>query len=69
MSWNTYVEDDGIHIVPVNDSQEHYLTVECFCEPEIRTKNGVPIFVHSAYDGREIVEQAEAIIKGVGSGS
>lgn len=69
MKWAIHVGEDGIHVVPIRDTEEHYITIDCLCEPEIRTEKGTPIFIHNAYDGREVVEQAEVIINGESNGS
>lgn len=57
-------EDGPTHIVPVNDSREHELTKDCWCNPymdeaclcgnELVTKG--EIWIHNAADGREQFE-------------
>ena len=56
-----------IHILPVNDLKEHVTKTTCSCNPDVRYRDehGVlpeAICVHNSWDGREIIEQAEALI-------
>ena len=58
-----------IHVYPVNDLREH-ITDEpgCLCDPEIRVEGATLIYIHNAFDHREIVEQAIDIMNGVDDG-
>lgn len=58
-----------IHIFPINDEQEHITDGPgCPCQPVIQyhdpdTGELMPeaLTIHSSFDGRELVEQAEEI--------
>lgn len=43
------------HVVPVNDTHEHDLTLNCWCKPKV--DDGVVI--HNSFDGRELFERGE----------
>jgi hypothetical protein len=48
------------HVFPVNDEQDHDLeSLNCHCGPRIDWENS--LVIHSSFDGRELVEMAEAI--------
>ena len=49
------------HVVPIDDLQLHR-SVDCACEPAVRVAGGGMMFVHNAWDHREIVEEAEKIL-------
>jgi hypothetical protein len=51
------------HIIPVNDLEEHEETTTCKCEPEVHHINNNMVIIHSAFDGREGLEQVEEILK------
>lgn len=65
-------EDDNtveLHVVPIEDSDGHQSGLNCHCEPYIEYKDpetgrkyDYPIIVHSAFDGRHIVEEANQIL-------
>lgn len=55
-------------LTPVNDSHPlpHFTgsfedSCACWCKPEVRMEAGYPLVIHSAFDGRELVEKAEAL--------
>ena len=50
-----------IHVMPVNDLIEHIEHEWCPCNPRIEEDG--QIIVHNAADNREIVEQANDLIK------
>lgn len=62
---------ETIHVFPNGDSRPHYLEGgDCACKPRVETsdpKTGKPypdggkLVIHRAFDGREIIEEAEAI--------
>ena len=52
-----------IEITPINDTKEHTSGSTCQCEPKIIWENGEMIVIHASYDGREALEEAEAILK------
>lgn len=47
-----------IHIIPLNDTQEHNLSDYCPCEPK-HDKQESNVIIHNAFDGREAVEWAQ----------
>ncbi len=51
------------HIVPLNDTKEHKESSTCSCEPEVKTVEGNMLVIHNAFDLREIVEEANEILK------
>ena len=57
--------ESDIHVYPVNDKREHFTEGPgCPCEPEIKVVGAALIYVHNAWDHREIVEQAIDIMNG-----
>ncbi len=52
------------HVYPVDDLFEHDLTGDtCGCEPVVELfENGSKLVIHNSYDGRELLEQARAIL-------
>jgi len=61
-----------IHIVPLNDSKPHNEDgTQCHCEPHVFFNDpetgktlAEPIVLHVAWDGREVMEEAEAFLRG-----
>lgn len=50
--------NEWVHIVPINDLQEHNTDNHiCDCNPELDHEN--ELVIHSAFDGRDLVELAE----------
>lgn len=56
------MEEEVLHIIPLNDEGEHEESSYCSCEPEVRLVNDVVLVIHNAYDGREAVEWANEIL-------
>lgn len=59
-----------IHVMPMNDDREHEETATCWCKPIVEDRDrktgrmyATPIVIHSAMDGRELIEQAIAANK------
>ncbi len=51
-----------VHTWPLNDKKGHDLeSIHCHCNPKIDWKNS--IVNHNSFDYREIIEEAEQIIK------
>lgn len=46
------------HVLPIDDLKEHSEESTCECCPELKMANGEMIFVHNAWDKRELREQA-----------
>lgn len=59
-----------IHVYPINDEREHDLDgTMCPCEPHVEwsdPETGEPyaqaLVIHRAFDGRDVIEEAERII-------
>jgi len=45
-----------IHVLPINDIDEHEETTTCKCEPTVIKEGDEFIVVHNSFDGREGVE-------------
>lgn len=52
-----------IHVLPINDIEEHEETTACKCEPTVLNENGEFIVVHNSFDGREGVEIVNELLK------
>jgi hypothetical protein len=52
------------HVVPTNDRQSHLWDEDCPCSPTIKVYGDDRVIVHNAWDYREIIEQAVAILNG-----
>ena len=53
--WSVLEFHDTIHVLPNNDKEPHHFT-DCHCG----VKYVDSIYVHSSFDGREILERMEA---------
>lgn len=53
------------HVLPVGDLHEHSNNVDepCPCNPKVQEVDGDMVLVHNAWDLREVVEEAQAILK------
>lgn len=52
------------HVYPLRDERPHVLEgTECPCNPEVDWTGPEALVIHSAFDGRELIEQAELIFK------
>lgn len=51
-----------IHVMPIDDIEEHEESTTCKCEPKVLHENGEMIVVHNSFDGREGVEWANEIL-------
>ena len=52
----------SLHIIPINDLKEHEECSTCECSPKSIIENGEMLFVHNAYDNREIIEEVNEIL-------
>lgn len=50
-----------IHVMPTNDLREHTQDTTCECNPRVEA-GGELLVIHNSFDGREAVEQANAIL-------
>jgi hypothetical protein len=69
MNWEVIKTDSGIHVMPQSDTDEHTMEItkasmkcSCSCMPRVIVENGVCIFIHGAFDGREAMEEVLAIL-------
>jgi hypothetical protein len=46
-----------LHILPINDIDEHEELSTCKCNPKLIEKNGELILVHNSFDKREVIER------------
>lgn len=53
----------AIHAYPLNDLKEHIFESTCDCCPTVIIQNGEMIVCHNSFDGREIIEEANEILK------
>lgn len=51
------------HILPINDIKPHEESTGCHCKPKVISENGDTIVVHSSFDGREAIEEFNAIVE------
>ena len=51
-----------IHILPVGDIKPHEESTTCHCQPKVIMESGEMIVVHSAFDGREALEEFNEIM-------
>ena len=53
------------HVIPTKDLEEHEELSTCKCNPkvEILEESGAVLIIHNSFDGRELVEQANEILK------
>ncbi len=73
--WRTFQPNEEYpfsSLVPENDDHpipHNLASMECHCQPVVVTHDpgGVayshPLVIHSAFDGRELIEQAEEILR------
>lgn len=56
----------ALHVIPLADLREHDLSTACSCDP--RTEGltdpayAEPVIIHTAFDQREIIEQAQRLL-------
>ena len=64
MRWGIYEigKTGPIHIIPEKDTHMHIMHSGCRCNPEVDRDLARTIIIHNAFDGRDIVEDAERII-------
>jgi len=46
-----------LHILPINDLEEHEELSTCKCNPKLIEENGELILVHNSFDKREVIER------------
>jgi len=51
------------HITPINDIKEHEESSTCPCSPKVTFENGNTIVIHSAFDGRDAMEETIGILE------
>lgn len=45
------------HVIPLNDLKEHTEDSTCECQPELIMVENEMLFVHNAWDNRELIEE------------
>lgn len=52
-------------VTPVNDTEKHEdFSSMCKCQPEVKVReDGDLVYVHNSFDGRELIEQINEILK------
>ncbi len=61
--WMNVMDSHGdYHVIPTGE--EHTESTDCLCEPTSELSGSRLIVKHNAFDHREIIEQAMAIING-----
>lgn len=45
-----------IHVLPINDLEEHEELSTCKCSPKLIEENGELILIHNSFDRREVIE-------------
>lgn len=72
MPWNVIPIDDFIHVVPVDDIENHTTELAwvglmhmftCKCKPRLEFEKDKIIIIHSSFDGREGLEWANELLK------
>ena len=51
--------DGDVHVLPVNDRCGHIESEFCPCEPEVEEYGDCKVYIHHAYDHRELFEDLE----------
>lgn len=46
-----------LHIIPINDLEEHEESSTCKCMPSVEIVNAEIIVTHNSFDRRELIEQ------------
>jgi hypothetical protein len=54
--WTSVEKDNGIHIIPINDSYKHGV-LDCWCCPDVECGEIKDIITHKSFDKRELYEQ------------
>jgi hypothetical protein len=47
----------GVHTIPTGDTQRHTEAPECACKPTQRLRGTTVWFIHTAHDGRDLIER------------
>ena len=53
------MNEGDIHVMPINDLQEHIMSANCPCKPSVEVVGAVLIYTHNAFDHREFYEELE----------
>jgi hypothetical protein len=63
--WKNVVSNSGdIDVLPVGEDEDHVAGAKCICGPRVEIIGARLLTVHNAFDKREFVEQAIAIMNG-----
>lgn len=59
--WSRTETPDAVDITPRGEEARHILDTKCECGPRLsRDWKGRLMIIHNSWDGREVLEQAEA---------
>ena len=53
--WRVHTQDDGRHVIPVDDLRPHDPSQSCWCRPYLDADDD-RVIVHNSMDGREMIE-------------
>jgi len=56
------MNNDDIHVIPVDDLKEHVCSANCQCKPRIEVEGANLIYIHNSWDGREYIEEVEEML-------
>jgi len=62
--WAVFRHGD-IDVVPTNDDKEHIAGQDCECNPVAKIEGATVIYVHNAFDFREVAEEMDILIEQV----
>lgn len=62
--WGIFEIGTMIHIMPMDEQDQHEFASTCKCEPKIVVYEGSIHITHDAFDGRVAVEKANEILNG-----
>lgn len=48
---------NALHVMPLNDLQEHIPFPECWCNPTVDDEYHGTVYIHHSADGREAFEE------------
>jgi hypothetical protein len=65
--WGVFKSENGdVNVLPLGEEDGHTGSKDCPCQPRVDMEGSRLVILHNAFDHREIVEQAVAIMNGEG---
>lgn len=52
------IEEDRLHLIPVNDLMVHHWATTCPCNPQQDPEDEM-LWIHNAFDGRDFIEEEQ----------